>query len=80
MPACSAWKRDRTSSAARGAGSSGTVGPEAIRPNGLPSTSEMMSETSCPARQLRSRPPPLMRLNGLRTVFNSSILAPAALR
>ena len=80
MPASSAWKRARTSRAARGAGSSGTVGPEAIRLKGLPNTSEITSATSRPARQLRKSPPPLIRLNGLRTVLSSSIFAPAALR
>ena len=58
---------------------SGTVGPDAMISSGSPSTSEIISVTSQPARQARERPPPLIRLSCLRTVFSSAILAPPAL-
>ena len=38
---------------------SGTVGPEAIKSNGSPSTSEMISVSKRPARQARGEPAPL---------------------
>ena len=57
----------------RGVDRSSTVGPEAIRSSGSPSTSEMISAMSRPARHARASPPPLIRLSCLRTVFSSSI-------
>ena len=42
--------------------------------------SEIINATNRPARQARARPPPLIRLNCLRTVFNSAMSAPAVLR
>ena len=69
-----------TASAASGVERSSTVGPEAIRSSGSPSTSEMISDTSRPARHARASPPPLMRLSCLRTVLSCSMFAPAALR
>ena len=59
---------------------SSTVGPEAMRSKGSPSTSDMISAMSQPARHARASPPPLMRLSCLRTVLSCSIFAPAALK
>ena len=47
---------------------------------GSPSTSEIIRLTTRPARQARNSPPPLIRLNCFRTVFNSVMSAPAAAR
>ena len=80
MPGLAGVKCSSTSSAACGVEESGTVGPEAMTSSGSPSTSEMISVTSRPARHARSNPPPLMRLSCLRTVLSCSMLAPAALR
>ena len=52
------------------------MGPEAITSSGSPSTSEIISEISRPARHARASPPPLIRLSCLRTVLSCSMFAP----
>ena len=79
-PAARASYCSSTARAAAGVEESATVGPEAMMSNGSPSTSEIISVISRPARQARASPPPLMRLSCLRTVLSCSMLAPAPLR
>ena len=80
MPARRASNCASTFMASRAVVVFGTVGPDAITSSGSPSTSEMISVTSCPAAHARANPPPLTRLSCLRTVLSCSMSAPAPLK